>query len=41
MPRWIDCGRVTFKYGLGDEFIGVLRTLHKLGLRFDRAGQSR
>jgi saccharopine dehydrogenase-like NADP-dependent oxidoreductase len=23
---------VTFKYGLGDEFIGVLRTLHKLGL---------
>ena len=32
MPRWIDCGRVTFKYGLGDEFIGVLRTLHKLGL---------
>src|SRR5205085_6398383 len=22
----------TFKYGLGDEFIGVLRTLHKLGL---------
>jgi saccharopine dehydrogenase-like NADP-dependent oxidoreductase len=23
---------VTFKYGLGDEFIEVLRTLHKLGL---------
>jgi saccharopine dehydrogenase-like NADP-dependent oxidoreductase len=23
---------VTFKYGLGDEFIAVLRTLHKLGL---------
>jgi saccharopine dehydrogenase-like NADP-dependent oxidoreductase len=23
---------VTFKYGLGDEFIDVLRTLHKLGL---------
>jgi saccharopine dehydrogenase (NAD+, L-lysine-forming) len=23
---------VTFKYGLGDEFIGVLETLHKLGL---------
>src|SRR5262249_3558894 len=23
---------VTFKYGLGDEFIGVLKTLHKLGL---------
>ena len=32
VPRWIDCKRVTFKYGLGDEFIGVLRTLHKLGL---------
>ena len=24
--------RVTFKYGLGDEFIGILRTLHQLGL---------
>jgi saccharopine dehydrogenase (NAD+, L-lysine forming) len=23
---------VTFKYGLGEEFIGVLQTLHKLGL---------
>ena len=32
MPRWIDVGRVTFKYGLGDEFIDVLRTLRKLGL---------
>ncbi len=32
VPRWIDCKRVTFKYGLGDEFIDVLRTLHKLGL---------
>jgi saccharopine dehydrogenase (NAD+, L-lysine-forming) len=32
VPRWIDCGRVTFKYGLGDEFIEVLKTLHKLGL---------
>src|ERR671925_1000199 len=32
VPRWIDCGRVTFKYGLGEEFIEVLRTLHKLGL---------
>src|SRR5204862_3584379 len=31
-PRWIDCGRVTFKYGLGEEFIDVLRTLRKLGL---------
>jgi saccharopine dehydrogenase-like NADP-dependent oxidoreductase len=32
IPRWIDCGRATFKYGLGDEFIGVLKTLHQLGL---------
>jgi saccharopine dehydrogenase-like NADP-dependent oxidoreductase len=32
LPRWIDARRCTFKYGLGDEFIGVLRTLHKLGL---------
>ncbi len=32
VPRWIDCERVTFKYGLGDEFIEVLRMLHKLGL---------
>jgi hypothetical protein len=23
---------VTFKYGLGEEFIGVLKTIHKLGL---------
>ena len=23
---------MTFKYGLGDEFIEVLKTLHKLGL---------
>jgi saccharopine dehydrogenase-like NADP-dependent oxidoreductase len=32
VPRAIDCRRVTFKYGLGDEFIAVLKTLHKLGL---------
>ncbi len=32
MPRWLDPGRVTFKYGLGDEFLDVLTTLHKLGL---------
>jgi saccharopine dehydrogenase (NAD+, L-lysine forming) len=32
IPRWVDCGRATFKYGLGDEFIEVLKTLHKLGL---------
>jgi saccharopine dehydrogenase-like NADP-dependent oxidoreductase len=32
IPRWVQCERVTFKYGLGEEFIEVLRTLHKLGL---------
>ncbi|MDX3215173.1 saccharopine dehydrogenase C-terminal domain-containing protein [Streptomyces sp. ME02-6991-2B] len=32
MPRWVDARRVTFKYGLGEEFIGTLRTLHRLGL---------
>ncbi|HEX2175724.1 MAG TPA: saccharopine dehydrogenase C-terminal domain-containing protein [Nocardioidaceae bacterium] len=37
MPRWLDARRVTFKYGLGAEFIDVLKTLHKLGLdRTDR-----
>jgi len=32
MPRWIRTKRATFKYGLGDQFIGVLKTLHMLGL---------
>jgi saccharopine dehydrogenase (NAD+, L-lysine forming) len=33
VPRWVpEVGRVTFKYGLGEEFIAVLATLHKLGL---------
>jgi saccharopine dehydrogenase (NAD+, L-lysine-forming) len=32
MPRWLEADRVTFKYGLGSEFIDVLKTLHKLGL---------
>jgi saccharopine dehydrogenase-like NADP-dependent oxidoreductase len=32
VPRWVDARRVTFKYGLGAEFVDVLRTLHKLGL---------
>ena len=39
MPRWVDAKRVTFKYGLGDEFIDVLKTLHKLGL--DRTDDGR
>jgi saccharopine dehydrogenase (NAD+, L-lysine-forming) len=32
IPRWVDCRRATFKYGLGEEFINVLRVIHKLGL---------
>ncbi|MFE7465860.1 saccharopine dehydrogenase family protein [Streptomyces sp. NPDC057499] len=32
VPRWIDTRRVTFKYGLGDDFIEKLKTLHELGL---------
>ncbi len=32
IPRWVDAQKVTFKYGLGTEFIDVLRVLHKLGL---------
>jgi saccharopine dehydrogenase-like NADP-dependent oxidoreductase len=32
MPRWVKCKRATFKYGLGAEFVDVLKTLHKLGL---------
>jgi len=32
VPRWVKAKRVTFKYGLGNQFIGVLKTLHMLGL---------
>ncbi len=32
VPRWVKTKRMTFKYGLGDQFIGVLKTLHMLGL---------
>ena len=32
MPRWVECQRATFKYGLGDEFINILKVLHTLGL---------
>ncbi len=32
VPRWVKAKRVTFKYGLGEQFIGVLKTLHMLGL---------
>ena len=32
MPRWVDAQRVTFKYGLGEQMISMLKTLHELGL---------
>ncbi|KRD09428.1 MULTISPECIES: saccharopine dehydrogenase C-terminal domain-containing protein [unclassified Streptomyces] len=32
VPRWVKADRVTFKYGLGAEFVETLRTLHRLGL---------
>ena len=32
IPRVIDCRRVTFKYGLGPDFVAVLKWLHELGL---------
>ncbi len=32
IPRWVDCRRVTFKYGLGEEFTEILRMLATTGL---------
>lgn len=32
VPRWVKTKRATFKYGLGDQFISVLKTLRMLGL---------
>jgi saccharopine dehydrogenase (NAD+, L-lysine forming) len=32
VPRWVKAKRVTFKYGLGDDFIRVLKTIKMLGL---------
>ena len=32
MPRWVEAEKVTFKYGLGEEMISILRALHTLGL---------
>ena len=37
VPRWIDTGKATFKYALGDDFIDKLKTIHALGMdRTDR-----
>jgi saccharopine dehydrogenase-like NADP-dependent oxidoreductase len=32
IPRWVDCKRVTFKFGLGAEVINVLEVLQLVGL---------
>ncbi len=32
IPRVVDVGRVTFKYGLGEDFIDMLEMIHKIGL---------
>ena len=32
IPRKINANKITFKYGLGKEFIDTLKTIHKLGL---------
>jgi saccharopine dehydrogenase-like NADP-dependent oxidoreductase len=32
IPRLVDCKRVTFKYGLGEDFINMLDVLHGVGL---------
>jgi saccharopine dehydrogenase-like NADP-dependent oxidoreductase len=32
IPRWIKCNRVTFKYGLGEKFINVIKVIKMLGL---------
>ena len=32
IPRKIDAGKVAFKYGLGQHFIDILKTIHTLGL---------
>jgi saccharopine dehydrogenase-like NADP-dependent oxidoreductase len=32
IPRWLECNRVTFKYGLGADFIEWLKTFAYLGL---------
>jgi saccharopine dehydrogenase-like NADP-dependent oxidoreductase len=32
IPRWVKCRRVTFKYGLDDQFINIIRAIKALGL---------
>ena len=37
IPRWVDCRRVDFKYGLGEEFIDVLQDAAQARARLDGA----
>ena len=39
IPRWVQCERVTFKYGLGEEFIDVLADAAQTRPGLDRAGR--
>ena len=39
IPRWVDCRRVTFKYGLGEEFIDVLQGAAPARPGLDRAAR--
>lgn len=32
MPRWLEADLVTFKYGLGEQMISILRALHATGM---------
>jgi saccharopine dehydrogenase (NAD+, L-lysine-forming) len=32
IPRYIDCNKVTFRYGLGEKFINIIRVIKTLGL---------
>ncbi len=41
VPRYVKCKRVTFKYGLGDEFIGILKTLAYAGSGQQRTHQGK
>ena len=41
MPRWVEAKRVTFKYGLGEEFIGVLETSAQARTGPHRPGERR
>ena len=39
IPRYIPCKRVTFKYGLGEKFINVIKVIKMLGITSKRTGE--